>query len=434
MKRILTSAVAAAMVMAGTGGEVQAQEMDREMMNRRVPRFEFGLYAGGAYTSDWYDSRNTTLTEFGGANRDEALFEDDEEEGFGFGFAPIFGTTATVNVTPLFGVRLHGAYMPSALPHGEEDFEDDYPQNNYFYDLDLVLSTPNLPLASSVLGNAYVFVGGGGLTTDIANGEFVDEVSDEETVFCEPGTLARGACLPLEPDAATVGQGVVGIGGDLYSFTSNIGAFVELAAHIYDSPVHVGEGFVTGGRGTELRLGQSTGIADDKYAVTTRLVAGVKFLFGNILPPPPPVVVQVTPPPPPPPPPAPVERAIRVCVVEGAVVREVEATFNPATGDTTVAGRPFAEAFPAMAPNYAASEAFFVNNEEIRVMDRTYVKFGLPRVVSPTDVARVGEFQGVGVFAEAGATTPPVVLYLPVRPGCEFQPYQQQEEVQKVRG
>jgi hypothetical protein len=67
-------------------------------------------------------------------------------------------------------------------------------------------------------------------------------------------------------------------------------------------------------------------------------------------------------------------------------------------------------------------------------MDQRYVKTGLPRIIQPQELTRVGEYQGVSVFAQPGAETPPAVIYLPVRPGCEFQAYQAEEEVIRVRG
>jgi ketosteroid isomerase-like protein len=255
MKRVFTSAVAALMVV-GMGAEVEAQGMDG--MNRRVPRFELGVYGGGAYTTPWYDFRLESST--GGQT---SRVGDGDDIDFGFDFAPIFGVVTKFNFTPRFGVRLHGAYMPSALPHAENaDWDDGYPQNNYFYDLDLVLSTPTLPLFSRVLGNAYVFIGGGGLTTNIADSGLVPENSDR--AVCEPGTLRRGACLPLQGEYATVGQGTVGIGGDLFSLASNVGVFVELAAHGYDSPVHTGDNFVPR---ITVRPGAAFGVAGDTFAV-----------------------------------------------------------------------------------------------------------------------------------------------------------------------
>jgi hypothetical protein len=61
------------------------------------------------------------------------------------------------------------------------------------------------------------------------------------------------------------------------------------------------------------------------------------------------------------------------------------------------------------------------------------VRYGLPRVLGVNEVTRMGEFQGVPLFAEAGQSRPEVV-YVPVRPGCEFQPYQVETKTGSVRG
>jgi hypothetical protein len=62
------------------------------------------------------------------------------------------------------------------------------------------------------------------------------------------------------------------------------------------------------------------------------------------------------------------------------------------------------------------------------------VKYGLPRVLGVNEVTRMGDYMGVPVFAETGATGATEVIYLPVRPGCEFQPYQLDVKVGGVRG
>jgi hypothetical protein len=53
--------------------------------------------------------------------------------------------------------------------------------------------------------------------------------------------------------------------------------------------------------------------------------------------------------------------------------------------------------------------------------------------VGVNELARTGEYQGVPVFAEAGMARPDVV-YVAVRPGCEFQPYQTEVKAGGVRG
>lgn len=140
---------------------------------------------------------------------------------------------------------------------------------------------------------------------------------------------------------------------------------------------------------------------------------------------PPPVVV--VPPPPPPPPPA----ELRLCVIHEGAVREVVGRIDPATGDTTINGTPFAAAFPGI--QYAAGREFYAADQPVTFNGRRYVRFMLPRVLNPGDVTQAGEYQGVPVFVEPGAGATPQVLYLPVRE-CEFQPYQLETKTGGVRG
>ncbi|MEW5931321.1 MAG: hypothetical protein AB1941_27970 [Gemmatimonadota bacterium] len=412
------SAAAAALVLAvGLGSEAYAQDT----MGRRISRFDVGVYAGGSLTSPWFESRTVTV-----ANGE--VTEGDDGEGYTPGYAPAFGAMATYWATPGFGVRIHGAYLPMRRPFQgsfgattpDEGDDDSWALNTYLYDLDLVFR-PFVMSPSGMLSSVYFFLGGGGLTTDVAGSR----------PGCDPATLSRGACLTFDPEFASVGQGTLGAGMDLFRIGSGVALFGELGLHGYDSPVHVGDAWVPPAR---VPTGGSAAVADDRFAVTGRLVAGLKFMFGDMMPPPP---VIVPPPPvavvPPPPPAEPAMQAIRVCVVEGTALREVEAMYDPATGDTVVAGQPFATAYPATA-GYAAGATWYINNEPITLNGRRYVRFGLPRVVGTTEVARTAEYQGVGVFTEATATGTPDVIYVPVRPGCEFQPYQYEVPARGVRG
>ncbi|MDQ3388476.1 MAG: hypothetical protein M3483_03115 [Gemmatimonadota bacterium] len=393
MKRLLTSALVAAMVAAGTGSEAQAQ-----MMGRRASLFDLGLYGGGAWTSAW--------------------FKDLADEGYQVGFAPIFGLTATYWATQLLGVRYHTAYMPSRLPQADTELRgvdrDAYVMNNWFFDLNLAFRPwiSNLD-AGNLMASTYFFLGGGALVTNIAG----DPAPRRGEPFpCIDAYRQFGICLSQDPEYAVVGQGNVGVGFDLFPVSSGVGIFGELGVHGYDSPAH-----------------DVTAASDDndKFAFTPRGVLGVKFMFGDLtppLPPPPPVM------PPLPPPPAPSMESMQVCVVQGGALSNVTVQFNRTTGDTMVAGQRFSAAYPATAPNYVAGETYFINNQEITVMDRAYVKYGLPRVIGANELTRVGEYSGTPVFAQTGATGRPDVIYLPIRPGCEFQPYNVRAAVEAVRG
>jgi hypothetical protein len=138
--------------------------------------------------------------------------------------------------------------------------------------------------------------------------------------------------------------------------------------------------------------------------------------------------VPVPPPVPPPAPPA--NRSVvvaddfslTVCVVRGGLLTDVSVLYNPTTGDSLYEGRLFRDAFPTDS-TFAVNAAWYHAYEPIMMRDRRYVIYGLPRALRPGDLVARGTYRGVTVFAEPGDAHPPV-LYLPVRPTCEFQPYQ----------
>ena len=160
------------------------------------------------------------------------------------------------------------------------------------------------------------------------------------------------------------------------------------------------------------------------------LHAGLAFTFGGRAPAPARIYV------PPAPAPAamqPAANTVRVCIVDGRELREVDATVSPTTGDTLVNGRRFSEVYPGTTA-YAAGRDFYTRGEIITVNRSPYVGFGLTRIIPADALTRAGEYQGVPLFRERGGTGIPEVLYLPVRPGCEFQPYQREQAIRGVRG
>ena len=111
-----------------------------------------------------------------------------------------------------------------------------------------------------------------------------------------------------------------------------------------------------------------------------------------------------------------------VCVIHEGRLQHVQVRYT-AAGDTTYQGVPFSRAFP-LSRGYAAEAEWYRNNEPIAFGARhRYVRYGYPRVLGVMEVVRVGEHHGVGVYVRMGDTDDPQVIYLPVRPGCEFQPY-----------
>lgn len=167
--------------------------------------------------------------------------------------------------------------------------------------------------------------------------------------------------------------------------------------------------------------------------------AGLSLLLGGARAP---VVAAVAPAAPAPapmaPPAAPVaaslDEAIRICVVDGNRLRDVDAIYIAARGDTVVVvdgqRRPFGSVYPASGAGYAQIQS---ESGVITVSDREYVRFGVPRVIPSTQIEWVGESDGVGLYTQTGSQAPHEVLYLPLRPGCEFQPYRMRETI-RVRG
>lgn len=395
MNRSLTALLGAAALAAALGGEADAQGR----------RFDVGLYAGGAYTSGWFEAAVPGDSVAGGG------------ETYRVGVAPILGAAATFWARPSIGLRLHGAYMPSGLP-SPESFGSGMEQDNLLTDLSLVFRP--FHGRAGRLSSAYVFAGGGMLRTH------VDAEGDARCLF-----VPQGACLSSDANLATVGQGVLGIGADLRPVSRTLWLFTELAAHGYDSPAHNHCHFIGQCR---------TPARDYDLAVTGRLSLGLKWMPGA-----PATAMLVTnlpaPVPTASPPPQPVlepaMQPVRVCIAERDGLREVEALRDPATGDTLalVAGerRRFQEAYPERGA-YAAGTTWYITADSVRVENRRYTRVGLPQVIEAGRLARAGEFQGVGVFAEAGAARPAGTVYLPLSPGCVFQEYRYDQELRRVRG
>jgi hypothetical protein len=116
-------------------------------------------------------------------------------------------------------------------------------------------------------------------------------------------------------------------------------------------------------------------------------------------------------------------RPFPVCVVADGGLREVLVDYVPATGDSLYQGRRFREVFPVNA-QYAANAQWYMDNSAVSFDGRWFSKYGQPRPLAIHELTRIGEYRGVGVYSERAQIEAPAVIYLPLRPGCEFQPYQ----------
>ncbi|MGH7466689.1 MAG: hypothetical protein ACRENP_01760 [Longimicrobiales bacterium] len=198
------------------------------------------------------------------------------------------------------------------------------------------------------------------------------------------------------------------------------------------------------------------------------LTVGASYLFGLREPP---RRVVVAPPPrpaPPPPPPPPSTEEITVCMIDpmfAGGVRNVTATRNLSTGDTTimkngdkvrlsdaVANIPVVSG----SPWYVSGAPFEIGTAPNRLL---YVSVGGARMIEPSDLAYLGTVNGLPVFADRLTLSPGLtnlgpntdlnrivvesadarhaleqvaVIYVPLQPtGCVFQALQKQVEVRK---
>jgi hypothetical protein len=231
-------------------GEGEARAQDGARVTRRVLMYDVGVYAGGAWTTDWF-----TIG----------------DDGFAPGLSPGFGATAAFFFTPGVGVRLHAVYTPQHLPENGDagiDFGFGGVVNSWLYDVDLVLRPwVERQDVSDWMAAAYLFAGAGGYTADVA-GESGAHQGCTQAAF-----LANGLCVSDRPGVATVGQVVAGLGTDLVTVRGGLALFVEGAVHGYDSPAHVA---------------QNARNVRDRATLTPRLVLGLKAKSGDMVPPPPP--------------------------------------------------------------------------------------------------------------------------------------------------
>jgi len=118
------------------------------------------------------------------------------------------------------------------------------------------------------------------------------------------------------------------------------------------------------------------------------------------------------------------DEPIRVCVIQKGELTRVPVRYNPTSGDpTSLEGLPFSSVYP-LTGEYASVAGWFVNREPITFRGHPYVLYARPRILGPHEITRVGEYRGVGVYAEAADTASAAqFIYLPTRSGCEFQPY-----------
>lgn len=112
-----------------------------------------------------------------------------------------------------------------------------------------------------------------------------------------------------------------------------------------------------------------------------------------------------------------------LCLVRGTYLVEVEFEYDARSGDTLIARVPISELYPAGSPPYVRGVEWFIQQEPLVFRNRRFVPYAPPRVIPPEFLEHVGEYRGFPIFSEKGTGEYAEDIYVPVRPGCEFQQY-----------
>jgi hypothetical protein len=288
------------------------------------------------------------------------------------------------------------------------------------------------------------------------DGDLLIDVDGTSGVPIRCSTVVLNTCAFLEEGSTLMG--LVALGMDL-RFSPNWAARLEFGDRIWEAPVKevlVDDLFPF----VFEEIGDLGSTVNQLY-----LTAGVSYLFGLKEPP---RRVVVAPPPRPAPPPPPSTEEITVCMIDLTYVggvRNVTATRNLTTGDTTIMRNGdkvrLSDAtanIPTVSgsPWYISGAPFEIGMAPNRLM---YVPVGGARVIEPSDLNILGTVNGLPVFADRMTVTPGLtnlgpnadlnrlvtesadarhaletvnVIYVPLQPtGCVFQALQKQTEVRK---
>ena len=124
-----------------------------------------------------------------------------------------------------------------------------------------------------------------------------------------------------------------------------------------------------------------------------------------------------------------------ICLVVDGELAELPMEVDPRTGDTLVAGRPLDEMTSGIPSPYLSEAEWRFEEPTVTFQGRRLVTYGTPRVMPPADLRRVGEYRGIPIFGERNdASARRLWIYLPLQPGCVFQPFVDTANVGEVRG
>lgn len=117
------------------------------------------------------------------------------------------------------------------------------------------------------------------------------------------------------------------------------------------------------------------------------------------------------------------------CVLENKQVRLVKSPELDSISPTLLSYAP-------APPPYADTRAWFVSMKGLILRGRRMQFHALPVVLLPAERMRFVEHDGVTLYMDPEASREPFppIVYAPISPGCQFQPYYYFDESGSVRG
>ena len=118
----------------------------------------------------------------------------------------------------------------------------------------------------------------------------------------------------------------------------------------------------------------------------------------------------------------------KLCLIQKGVLGEIDAE-QTIDGQVTAVINGKKEIYRKDSPpdllGYAAKLPWYVNNEPVLFKGFNFSKYGPIRTFGTTEIKKAGEYKSVGIYLEAGksAVDSSTIIYIPVRIGCEWQPY-----------
>jgi len=134
--------------------------------------------------------------------------------------------------------------------------------------------------------------------------------------------------------------------------------------------------------------------------------------------------------------PADVNPGDTVCVIAHGEVGLAAAQYDSVRHTWLVHGSPDSLAYRPTPPPYVDSRDWFAQRQAVRYRGHRFQMYALPIIRLPAEVKRLGEFDGIALYAETASGIDkenPGIVYAPLSPGCQYQPYYFFDESGPVR-